>query len=131
VGSEAFLMRLSILLVVLLAAPVLFAPTAAAWPPVCIEREFGEDGAKLSGEVWVTCGLRASVTTCPKDGFCTTVSTEDLEGRSAASAGSCSHLISGYGWDRYLCVDAKGPVGCKVYTETVWWEQGTSRSCIA
>lgn len=64
----------------LLAAFLLLAtltPSAAAFPPVCIVLDLGEEGGKVGGEVWVTCGPRATVTTCPKDGFCTTVSTDD------------------------------------------------------
>lgn len=130
---EAIVLRLFLLVAVsLVAVPVILAPSAAAWPPVCIVKEVGgEEGGKLYAEVWVTCGPRATVTTCPKDGFCKTVSTDDLVGAGSSSAGNCYHMMSGYGWDRWLCVDAKGPVGCKVYTETTWWEQGTTRSCIA
>lgn len=52
--------------------------SAEATPPVCIVLDLGDEGGKIGGEVWVTCGPRATVTTCPKDGFCTTVSTEDI-----------------------------------------------------
>ena len=72
-------MKLALLLAITLAVPVLLAPTAAAWPPVCIVREVGDEpGGKLYAEVWLTCHVQATVTTCPRDGFCKTVSTDDL-----------------------------------------------------
>lgn len=63
-------MRLTFLVVALLAAPVLLAPVAAAWPPVCIEREVGEPGGKLWVHAWTNCGTGAEGMVCPKDGFC-------------------------------------------------------------
>ena len=50
---------------------------------------------------------------------------------TAAATEACSHVIHGYGWDKWLCHDVKGPVGCKVYWKTTWWEQGTTYDCVA
>lgn len=124
-------MRLSLLVVALIAIPVVALPTAAAWPPVCIVKEAGSEGGKVHAEVWVTCGPHAVVTTCPKDAFCTSVSTEDVPLSNDLAVGNCHPLVHGAGFDSYLCVDAKGPIGCKVYRETYYWEGGMSRSCVA
>lgn len=67
------LVAASLLVATLAASPAMSLP-----PPACIVLDLGEEGGKVGGEVWVTCGPRATVTTCPKDGFCTTVSTEDV-----------------------------------------------------
>ena len=69
---------MKLLLVAGLLVIALAPPPAEATPPVCLVLDLGEEGGKIGGEVWVTCGPRATLTTCPKDGFCTTVSTEDL-----------------------------------------------------
>lgn len=75
---------LPIALAVLLLVPlVALAPSASAWPPVCIVREVGGEGGKAHVVVWANCGVGASVTTCPKDAFCHTVST-DPEGQPEA-----------------------------------------------
>lgn len=66
-----------LLLVTLLLAIPFAASPAEAWYPVCHMYDTGEEGGKVSAEVWLTCGTRAEVTTCPKDGFCRTFSTED------------------------------------------------------
>lgn len=69
---------MKLLLVPLLLAAAFVPSPAEAWLPVCHVYEFGEEGAKVSGEVWITCGPRVEVMTCPKDGFCRTTSTEDI-----------------------------------------------------
>lgn len=63
-------MRLSILVVLLIAAPIALAPTAAAWPPVCIEKEVGSEGGKVWLHAWTNCGSGVEGAVCPKDGFC-------------------------------------------------------------
>lgn len=69
-------MRALLVVAALLALALLPAPASAA-PPECPARDVGEDGDKVSAQVWVRCGPHASVTTCPKDGFCRTWSTHD------------------------------------------------------
>lgn len=52
-----------------------------------------------------------------------------LGGKSAAGLSGCEHLLTGYGWDSYLCYDTKAPATCMLWTETVWSEGGASKSC--
>ena len=64
-------MKLPLLLVAgSLLALALVAPTASAWPPVCIEK--GADAPGVSVDVMLTCGVEATVTRCPVvgDGPC-------------------------------------------------------------
>lgn len=64
-------MKLALLTLALIAAPALLAPTAAAWPPVCIEREVGGPGGNVWVHAWTNCGTGVEGMVCPKDGFCT------------------------------------------------------------
>lgn len=66
-------MRLVLLVALAIAAPLLLSTTAAAWPPVCIDEEVGEEGGKVYAYAYANCGVGARVVTCPKDGFCTDV----------------------------------------------------------
>ena len=125
-------MKLGLLVPALLILPlVALAPTAAAWPPVCLVKEVGSEGGKAHAQVWVTCGPRVEAETCPKDGFCYEVSTAEDLSQPSPLAAQCYPLFHGPGSDSELCADPKGTIGCKVYTRTYHWESGTSTNCIA
>jgi hypothetical protein len=68
---------LSALMLASLALPIALAPTASAWPPVCIVRE--ADVLTVHAEVWITCGPRVVGTVCsPVDEEqCTEIGTDD------------------------------------------------------
>ena len=61
-------MRLCLFLVVPLIA-LSFAPTADAWPPVCIEK--GAETGVVNVGVMVSCGIDAWVETCIPGRGCT------------------------------------------------------------
>ena len=63
-------MKLALVVVLALAVPLVLAPTAAAWPPVCIEREVGEPGGKVWVHAWTNCGTGVEGMVCPRDAFC-------------------------------------------------------------
>lgn len=112
-------------LAILLAAPLaLLAPVASA-DPWCFEGDSDCPRGMLFCTyspqvcVWDPC----ATTHCLGAGTSATPAAPDLA--------ECYRLAHGPGFDNFLCYDVKGPVGCKVYTETYRWDAGWSRNCIA